>query len=341
MPSTFTTNKNIEKPASGSYNNAWAAPVNADWDDIDNALGGHSNISVTGVVAGTYGLSIAQYQPVNIEFSGTISGNLIYVVPIGVGGLWSISNTTTGSFTLSFGVTAGGLINIPQGARTLVVCDGVNVEAAASSDLAAAEAFATAADVVVLASAEAYADAGDASTLASAETFATSAASTAQTNAQNFTTASFAPLASPALTGSPTVNGSAIAVSVSGTFTGTLTGYASNPSGTVNYEIVGKRCTLTCLSAISGTSNATTMTMTGLPAACQPATGTPTLVCIVTANGGFPQLGVANISGSVITFGAALATGGINTPIDMFTGSLGNPGTKGLPAGWTITYVLD
>jgi len=36
--STYTTNKNIEMPASGSYNNAWAAPVNADWADIDGPL---------------------------------------------------------------------------------------------------------------------------------------------------------------------------------------------------------------------------------------------------------------------------------------------------------------
>ena len=35
MPSTFTTNKSIEKPSAGSYNNTWSVPVNADWDDID------------------------------------------------------------------------------------------------------------------------------------------------------------------------------------------------------------------------------------------------------------------------------------------------------------------
>ena len=127
MASTFTTNKHIEKPASGDYNNAWAAPVNADWDDIDNALGGHSSIVVTGVGAGTYALTLPQYQPPNIEFSGVLTANLVYAVPAGVGGIWSISNGTTGSFSLTFSVTGGGMFMLPQGQRSLVISDGTNV----------------------------------------------------------------------------------------------------------------------------------------------------------------------------------------------------------------------
>ena len=130
MPSTYTTNKSIEKPASGSYSNAWAAPVNADWDDIDNALGGHSTISVTGVGAGTIALTLPQYQPPNIEFTGTLSGNLVYALPSGIGGLWSVSNGTTGTFTLTFAVTGGGTYLLPQGQRSFIVCDGTNLSLA-------------------------------------------------------------------------------------------------------------------------------------------------------------------------------------------------------------------
>ena len=35
--STYTTNKNIEKPAHNSYVNTWDSPVNSDWDAIDNS----------------------------------------------------------------------------------------------------------------------------------------------------------------------------------------------------------------------------------------------------------------------------------------------------------------
>jgi hypothetical protein len=133
MPSTFTINKSIEKPSAGSYNNTWATPVNADWDDIDNALGGNTAINVTGVAAGTYAFTLPQYQPPNIVFTGTLGANLVYAIPSGVGGIWSVFNSTSGAFTLTFGSGGGGSLALPQGTRTLVVCDGVNVQTAQSA----------------------------------------------------------------------------------------------------------------------------------------------------------------------------------------------------------------
>jgi hypothetical protein len=127
MPSTFTTNKGIEKPAAGDYVNAWAPPVNADWDDIDTALGGTTSINVTGVTGPTIALTLAQYRPINIEFTGTLTAALNYQIPTGVGGLWTISNATTGSFSINFTIAGGGFgINL-SAARTLIVSDGVNV----------------------------------------------------------------------------------------------------------------------------------------------------------------------------------------------------------------------
>jgi len=133
MPSTFTINKSIEKPSAGSYNNTWATPVNADWDDIDNALGGNTAINVTGVASGTYAFTLPQYQPPNIVFTGTLGADLVYAVPAGVGGIWSVFNNTSGAFTLTFGSGGGGSLVLPQGTRTLVVCDGVNVQTAQSA----------------------------------------------------------------------------------------------------------------------------------------------------------------------------------------------------------------
>jgi hypothetical protein len=175
MSTTFTTNKNLIEPASGSFTNAWAAPVNSDWTAIDNAFGGNTVISVIGVTAGTYALTIAQYQPPNIEFTGTLSGNLVYVIPAGVGGIWTVSNATTGAFTISIGVTGGTSAAVLQGFRTLIVSDGSTVTLADTSAPAQAQA-----------NAEAFATAADAVVLASAESFASSAAATAQSNAEAF-----------------------------------------------------------------------------------------------------------------------------------------------------------
>src|ERR1700735_2589287 len=175
MAATFTPNKNLIEPASGSFVNAWAAPVNSDWTTIDTCFGGNTGINVTGVSAGTYALTIAQYQPPNIEFGGTLSGNLVYVIPSGVGGQWSVANNTTGAFTISIGVSGGGAAGVLVGFRTLLISGGINVVLAGSSPAAQAQA-----------NAQAFATAADAVVLSTAESFATNAANTAQNNAQIF-----------------------------------------------------------------------------------------------------------------------------------------------------------
>jgi len=163
MASTFTPNKSIERPAAGDYNSTWATPVNNDWTIIDTALGGTTGINVTGVAAGTYALTLAQYQPPNIEFTGTLSGNLTYTIPSGVGGFWTLSNAATGAFTINFALASGSSIGLLSG-RSFVVSDGTTVAYA---------------DTV-------YANAAAATAQSNAETYAATQASTAQTNAQNF-----------------------------------------------------------------------------------------------------------------------------------------------------------
>ncbi len=132
MASTFTTNKGIEKPASGDYVNAWASPVNADWDDIDTALGGTTTLSTTDI-SGPVPLTLVQYRPLNIEFTGSLTAAINYQIPTGVGGIWSLNDLTarSGSPTIFFSILSGNSIIIPPG-RSLVVSDGVNVSFAAS-----------------------------------------------------------------------------------------------------------------------------------------------------------------------------------------------------------------
>lgn len=112
-----------------------------------------------------------------------------------------------------------------------------------------------------------------------------------------------------------------------GSFTATLTGYASNPTGTLNYTKIGSLVTLYANSNIDGTSNATTMTITGLPAAIRP-TGDRVAVCHWT-------------NGGVATRGQASLTSGSGTITAALDGSLfSSSGTKGLGVGWLITYSL-
>lgn len=122
-----------------------------------------------------------------------------------------------------------------------------------------------------------------------------------------------------------------------GSFTGTLTGYASGPTGTVNYTVIsniggtGKLVTLYVAANISGTSNATSLTMTGMPAAIRPSATRLTPALIGTDNGANALFGASIATSGTITFlfGTAFSASG-------FT----NSGTKGLIAGWSATYPL-
>jgi hypothetical protein len=160
MPSTYTPNKDLEMPASGSYNNAWAAPLNNVIDNIDSCLGGTATISVTGA-SGNVTLSVGQYQPVNIEFTGTLTANVTYLLPASVGGVWTIYNAASGAFTIKFG-TSYNQIAITYAQRAYLVSDGTSVGYA---DTQFAQSAANTAQAAAIAAAEAYAS--NASNLAS------------------------------------------------------------------------------------------------------------------------------------------------------------------------------
>lgn len=123
MVSTYTPNKNLELPGFNDYVNSWNTPVNADFTAIDTALGGVTNLSVTGI-SGDVTLTSTQYRPFQIIISGTLTANVRYRVPASVGGQWTVTNNTTGAFTLTIASAAGGSnISLPSG-TTIVSCDG-------------------------------------------------------------------------------------------------------------------------------------------------------------------------------------------------------------------------
>ena len=137
MASTYTTNKSIEKPAYNDYASSltgWSAPINNDWDIIDAALGGVTIKNPTSV-SGTVALTASEYQKLILVFgtsltgTATITANITYTIPFGVGGNWIVYNNTTGAYTITLAQASGGgsSINLPQGTRVLVFSDGTNV----------------------------------------------------------------------------------------------------------------------------------------------------------------------------------------------------------------------
>ena len=139
MTSTYTVNKSIEKPAYNDYAanpTGWSGPINTDWDIIDKAFGGTTVKNPTGV-SGTVNLVASEYQSavlvigVSISSAATLTANVVYTIPSGVGGVWSIFNNTTGAFTVTFSSLGGGTsVVLDQGRTTFVFSDGTNIRIA-------------------------------------------------------------------------------------------------------------------------------------------------------------------------------------------------------------------
>lgn len=133
MVSSYTTNKQIEKPANGDYNNTWSTPVNSDWDIIDRAFGGTTTLNAV-AASGTVTLTTNQYQAPIVAITGALTANVNYQLPAGVGGFWFVFNNTSGSFSILFSSAGGGsTVTLAQGRTTAVICDGTNVGLADTS----------------------------------------------------------------------------------------------------------------------------------------------------------------------------------------------------------------
>jgi hypothetical protein len=125
----------------------------------------------------------------------------------------------------------------------------------------------------------------------------------------------------------------------SGTFTGTLTGMSGSTTGAVNYTVTGNVCTIYVTSGITGTSNSTALTLTGIPSACQPA-NTQAGTCGLVEDSGHALLGAVSITGGTASFSLAV-TSDVSNRVDFVTSAFTASGTKGLPPGFLFMYTLN
>ncbi len=149
-----TPNKGMTYPAHGGAVNAWDTPLNADFDIIDQSLGGSYGITITSTVAGapvfasSY-VAVSSTSPsvtisatfatfLRYELTGTLTQNFT-VSFSSVGGLYQIDNASSGAFTVTAVTAAGGSSVgqlIGQGSRTLLIANGVSIYQADNNVLA-------------------------------------------------------------------------------------------------------------------------------------------------------------------------------------------------------------
>lgn len=110
-------------------------------------------------------------------------------------------------------------------------------------------------------------------------------------------------------------------------YTGTCTGMTTAPTVAISAYVTGSKVTLHLSGGVTGTSNATTFTITGMPENLRPAISI-TQLCRVVDNGAEVLGSVQVATDGTLTFGVGVSTAGA------FTGS----GTKGLLGSWGITY---
>ena len=125
MTDFVTTNKGLTEPTVGGDSGTWGNILNTDIGILDAALGGSTALTNT---TGAATLTTVQYQNLIFNVSGTLTGNVTYTIPSGVGGSWIINNTTTGSYSVTFSSGGGGAsYSAPQSFISHIYSDGTNV----------------------------------------------------------------------------------------------------------------------------------------------------------------------------------------------------------------------
>lgn len=129
MASSFTPNKNIEKPGHNDYVDDWDVPVNANSDVLDSSLAGVSYVNLTGL--SSYTLTYSDLRARTIVFTGTLNNSIVDVkLTNGVSYEGNLQNGTTAGGSSSFfrlGWTGSGNTYIlNQNATQYMVADGLN-----------------------------------------------------------------------------------------------------------------------------------------------------------------------------------------------------------------------
>ncbi len=132
----------INGDATMSYNPGDSAVVVCDGSDFYTVGFGQApeylfdyvSIDLTGETS-PYILSGANLNRISYNFTGTLLANMVIQVPNTIQQYW-VSNQTSGAYTLSISTSGGTPVDITQGARVILYCDGTDVYLAQTGSLA-------------------------------------------------------------------------------------------------------------------------------------------------------------------------------------------------------------
>lgn len=126
MPSTYTQNTGIEKPAQGEQSGSWGTTVNTNMDIIDRAINGVTSISLTGTTSTltTNDGSTSDGQNKLLVLSGTLAAtHTITVDPADAQKVYYVHNTSNQTVTFTQG-TGAATADVNAGTFSIIYADG-------------------------------------------------------------------------------------------------------------------------------------------------------------------------------------------------------------------------
>ena len=127
MSSTYTTSLQIQKIGTGEQSGIWGNTTNTNWDLIEQAVAGVTAITMLNA---NYTLTVVngasdEARNMVLVVGGTNSAIRQIIAPL-VNKVYVVYNNTSGGYAITIGGSTGATVTVPNGASTLVYCDGVN-----------------------------------------------------------------------------------------------------------------------------------------------------------------------------------------------------------------------
>ena len=133
MPSTFTNNLGIQKPANGEQSGTWGGTVNANSDIIDIGVNGILTLTLSGATSTLTTsdgvVSNGQYKMLSLSGSPT-AGHTVTISPNDAQKIYQVYNATSVSVVFTQG--SGGNYTVAAGESVIITANGAGAGAAVS-----------------------------------------------------------------------------------------------------------------------------------------------------------------------------------------------------------------
>jgi hypothetical protein len=130
--STYSSDLKLELIGTGEASGTWGDDTNNNLNLIQQAIAGYEAVTVNGTGTTTLAMTnktISNARNAVIQLTGTITDNIIVTVPDSIEKMYTVTNGTTGSFTVQFKTVSGTGFTFAATEKTtsLVYSDGTNI----------------------------------------------------------------------------------------------------------------------------------------------------------------------------------------------------------------------